>query len=101
MEALPAMARRLGEPNGGYETARVAEHLMRTGPGRGENGARVSRKHTKSMNKHWHALRPENPHGIPKDVMKALQQETLAGDQRPYDIRLQQLLTLRGLNRGG
>ena len=65
------------------------------------NGARLSGKHIKSMNRNWHALRPENPHGVPKAVLKALQQQTLAGDQRPYDLRLQQLLTLRELNKGG
>jgi hypothetical protein len=44
---------------------------------------------------------PENPHGIPRTIMKALQLETLAGDQRSYDLRLQQLLTLHELNNGG
>ena len=34
----------------------------------------------------------ENPHGVPRTIMKALQLETLAGDPRPYDLRLQQLL---------
>jgi hypothetical protein len=54
-----------------------------------------------------HTMRPrplppkENPLGVPKVVMKALQQETLAGDQRPYSLRLQQLLTLHELNKGG
>ena len=65
------------------------------------NGARLSGKHVKSMNRRWHALRPENPHGVPKAVLKALQEETLAGDQRPYDLRLQQLLALHQLSRGG
>ena len=65
------------------------------------NGARLSGKFIRGMNKRWHALRPENPHGIPKEVMRVLQQQTLAGDRRSYDLRLQQLLTLRGLNRGG
>ena len=65
------------------------------------NGSRLSSKQVKGMNRKWHALRPENPHGVPKAVMQALQEETLAGDQRPYDLRLQQLLTLRELNKGG
>jgi hypothetical protein len=43
----------------------------------------------------------ENPMGVPKAVMRALQQETLAGDLRPYSVRLQQLLTLHELNKGG
>jgi hypothetical protein len=43
----------------------------------------------------------ENPLGVPKVVMKALQQETLAGDQRPYSLRLQQLLSLHELNNKG
>jgi len=42
----------------------------------------------------------ENPLGVPRRVMKALQQSTLAGDQRPYDLRLQQLLVLDQLNGG-
>jgi len=65
------------------------------------NRARLSGKHIKSMNRKWHALRPENPWGVPKAVQKALQEETLAGDHRPYDLRLQQLLTMRELNKGG
>jgi len=65
------------------------------------NGARLSGKHVKGMNRKWHALRPENPHGVPKAVMKALQDETLAGDQRPYDLRLQQRLTLHELSKQG
>jgi hypothetical protein len=36
----------------------------------------------------------ENPLGVPRAVMKILQQQTLAGDQRPYDLRLRQLLAL-------
>jgi len=43
----------------------------------------------------------ENPHGVPRSILKALQGQTLAGDQRPYDLRLQQLLTLHQLNKGG
>jgi hypothetical protein len=48
------------------------------------------------------ALPPrENPLGVPRWVMKALQRETLAGDQRAYNLRLQQLLALHELNKGG
>src|SRR5262245_20968093 len=38
---------------------------------------------------------------VPRSVMKQLQEETLAGDQRPYNLRLQQLLTLRELSKRG
>jgi hypothetical protein len=54
------------------------------------NGARLTGKHIKSMNKRWHALRPENPHGVPKAVMKQL-----AADKLPagaINARLQELL---------
>jgi hypothetical protein len=43
----------------------------------------------------------ENPLGVARPIMKALQQQTLSGDQRPYDLRLQQLLTLHELSKGG
>jgi hypothetical protein len=42
----------------------------------------------------------ENPLGVPRAVMKVLQQQTLAGDQRPYDLRLQQLLAQAQLEGG-
>ena len=38
---------------------------------------------------------------VPRSVMRQLQLQTLAGDQRPYDLRLQQLLTVHGLSKGG
>ena len=44
---------------------------------------------------------PDLPPGgiVPRSVMKALQEETLAGDQRPYNLRLQQQLTLHELSK--
>jgi hypothetical protein len=55
-----------------------------------------------------HTMRPrplppkENPLGVPKVVMKALQQETLAGDQRPYSLRFAAVTNaLHELNKGG
>jgi len=42
----------------------------------------------------------ENPLGVSRRIMKILQQQTLAGDQRPYDLRLQQLLLLDQLEGG-
>jgi hypothetical protein len=55
----------------------------------------------KHSHKRYYLAPPENPHGIPSTILKALQLQTLAGDQRPYDLRLQQLLTLRELNQKG
>jgi len=51
------------------------------------------------MNRKWHALRPENPHGVPKAVMKALASEGLPNNLAAYDLRLQQLLTLHQLSK--
>jgi len=66
------------------------------------NNARLSGKQMKGMFRKWRLPSlPENPRGVPRAVMKGLQLGTLAGDQRPYDLRLQQLLTLHELNKGG
>lgn len=35
---------------------------------------------------------PKNPRGVPRAVMRALQAESLAGDLRSYNERLQELL---------
>lgn len=43
----------------------------------------------------------ENPHGVPRRIMKALAAECLPSDVAVFDLRLQQLLTLHGLNKGG
>jgi hypothetical protein len=56
------------------------------------NRARLSGKLVKSMNRKWYALRPENPYGIPKAVMKALAQEHLPPQRRVYTKRLQALM---------
>jgi hypothetical protein len=55
----------------------------------------------KASHKRYYLAPRENPHGVPKLVLKELQLQTLAGDQRPYDLRLQQLLTIHQLNKGG
>ena len=56
------------------------------------NGARLTGKHVKSLNRRWHALRPENPHGVPRSVMKTLAQERLSHDPVTFNARLQELL---------
>ena len=43
----------------------------------------------------------ENPLGVPRAVMKALARERLPSDVAVFDLRLQQLLTLHQLNKGG
>jgi hypothetical protein len=44
----------------------------------------------------------ENPHGVPKAIMKQISEEGLSGgDKQSFDLRLQQLLTMHGLNKGG
>jgi hypothetical protein len=44
----------------------------------------------------------ENPHGVPKAIMKQISQEGLSGgDRQSFDLRLQQLLTMHGLNKEG
>ena len=63
------------------------------------NGARLSGKHIKSMNKHWHALRPENPHGVPRSIMRTLASEGLSSNPTAYNLRLQQLLSLHQLSK--
>jgi len=55
----------------------------------------------KQSHRRYYLAPPENPHGVPRTILKALQLQTLAGDQRPYDLRLQQLLTLHDLQKGG
>ena len=42
----------------------------------------------------------EKPTGVPPSVTRQLQEQTLSGNQEPY-MRLQQLLSLRELNKGG
>lgn len=56
------------------------------------NGARLSGKHIKSMNKKWHALRPENPHGVSKAVMKALATGDLPLDKKAYQEKFTKLM---------
>jgi hypothetical protein len=43
----------------------------------------------------------ENPLGVPRRVMKALAAERLPSDVVVFDLRLQQLLTLHELSKGG
>ena len=43
---------------------------------------------------------PENPHGVPKAVMKTLSQEGLSSDPRAFNARLQELLNAYKLNGG-
>ena len=65
------------------------------------NGARLTSKFIKGMNRKWHALRPENPRGIPKVVMRALANEQLSSDPVAFNLRLQQLLALHELSKRG
>ncbi len=39
---------------------------------------------------------PENPHGVPKRIMKALSSERLPNDCGIYNVRLRQLLEAAG-----
>ena len=67
-----------------------------------KNLARISGRQMKLMFRKWRLPpRPDDPRGVPRAVMRQLQLQTLAGDQRPYDLRLQQLLTVHGLSKGG
>jgi hypothetical protein len=43
---------------------------------------------------------PENPHGVPRAVMKTLSQEQLSDDPVAFNTRLQELLTAHKLNGG-
>jgi hypothetical protein len=64
------------------------------------NRARLSGKQIKSMFRMWHRPpRPENPHGVPRSVMKTMQAERL--DPNDYNRRLQELLRAYKLNGGG
>jgi hypothetical protein len=65
------------------------------------NNARLSGRFVKSMFRKWRLPPTDDPRGVPRVVMRALQQETLAADQRTYNLRLQQLLTLHELSKGG
>ena len=59
------------------------------------NGARLSSKHIKSMNRRWHALRPENPHGVPRSVMKQLAAEQLPPTKEAYQARYNELMAAK------
>jgi len=65
------------------------------------NRARFGTHLIRQKMRRYHALRPDNPHGVPTSVMRQLQQQTLAGNREPYDLRLQQLLSLHQLQNGG
>jgi len=55
------------------------------------NNSRLSHKHLKGMFRKWRLpSRPENPRGIPRAIMKVLQQEQLPADA--INGRLQELL---------
>jgi hypothetical protein len=43
----------------------------------------------------------ENPLGVPRSIMKVLSQERLSSDRHAFNLRLQQLLSLHELNKGG
>jgi hypothetical protein len=51
-------------------------------------------------NSHRRLPAKENPLGVPKAVMKALQWQTLSFDKREYEQRLQELLAAYKLNGG-
>lgn len=42
----------------------------------------------------------ENPHGIPREIMKTLAEENLSSDPARYNARLQELLAARKQNGG-
>jgi len=65
------------------------------------NGARLSGKHVKGMNRKWHALRPENPYGVPRQVLRGLQWLQLPFDKTAYERGLQELLQAYKVNGGG
>jgi hypothetical protein len=67
----------------------------------GGKAGRLSGKHVKSMNRKWHALRPENPHGVPKAVMRALAWQQLPFDKEAYQRELSELLTAYKSNSKG
>ena len=61
--------------------------------------ARVQRALSQSHRRHY-LPPPENPHGVPSSVMKALAAEGLPLDPVKWNARLQELLTAYKLNGG-
>ena len=70
----------------------------------GKTRTRMTEKERKHFLKSTHRSLPprENPHGVPKAIMKQISQEGLSsGDRQSFDLRLQQLLALNQLNTKG
>ena len=70
----------------------------------GKYQGRMSEKQHKHFLRHSNRSlpQPENPHGVPKAIMKQISQEGLSsGDRQSFNLRLQQLLALNALSKGG
>ena len=64
---------------------------------------RMSEKVRRQFLRHSNRRLPprENPLGVPRSIMKVLSQERLSSDPQAFNLRLQQLLSLHELNKGG
>jgi hypothetical protein len=59
------------------------------------NRGRISSSLIRQKRKNYHALRPENPHGVPKAVMKGLAAlRIVSADKETYSRELQTLMEL-------
>jgi len=68
----------------------------------GGRAGRLSGHFVKSMYRRWRLPpRYNDPSGIPRAIQKQLALENLPSDVGVWDLRLQQLLTLHELNKGG
>ena len=68
----------------------------------GGKAGRLSGRFVKGMYRKWRVpSRPDNPRGVPRYIMRTLANERLSSDPAAFNLRLQQLLTLHELNKGG
>jgi hypothetical protein len=69
------------------------------GTGRGRMSEKMRKHFLRTANRR---LPPqENPHGVPRRVMKALAAECLPSNVAVFDLRLQRLLALHELSKAG